>query len=469
MNKTAILILAGAAAFTTACTFGPIWTKPEMPVPAEFRGNGIGGSSMAELPWQSVLRDPNLQNLLTDVFENNRSLEALAHNVDAARQYVTIARAPLFPWLGYGASTSKGMNQSGGAGIAQMGGVTTNPGSVSASASWEIDLWGKTRKGVESAEASADEAQEQLNALRASLLRQVSTGYLQLLLLDEQLRITRASVASYRETLQLFRDQQSAGVADRLQTASAEAALAAAEAGIPSLEMQIAEMENTLSALAGRMPGHISRGGSLSSFANASKVSSGIPADVLARRPDIRAKEQAMRAANAEIGVAIASYFPSISLTGAAGVASADLRHAIIGHRTGWGIGASLTGPLFQGGQLRANERAKRDAFLAAKAEYEQTVLNAMSEISTTLVQRTKLRNIMKKQEAAVAAYQESVQLSKARYTQGLSSYYEVLDAQLMLFPAQKQLAAYRFQYASIIPTLYTQLGGGWDDQQQQQ
>ncbi len=463
MNKTAILILAGAAAFTTACTFGPMWTKPEMPVPDVFRGAGVGGSSMADLPWQTVLRDSNLQRLLSDVFENNRSLEALSHNVDAARQYVTIARAPLFPWLGYGASTSKGMNQSGGAGIAQMGGNTTNPGSMSVSASWEIDIWGKTSKGIESAEASADEAQEQLYALRSSLLRQVSTGYLQLLLLDEQLRITRASVSSYRETLQLFRDQQSAGVADRLQTASAEAALAAAEAEIPALEMQIAEMENTLSALAGRMPGHIQRGGSLQAFANASKVSAGIPADVLARRPDIRAKEQAMRAANAEVGVAIASYFPSISLTGAAGIASADLRHAIHGHRTGWGIGANLTGPLFQAGQLRANEQAKRDAFLAAKADYEQSVLSAMSEISTTLIQRTKLRNIMLKQEAAVKAYQESVQLSKARYTQGLSSYYEVLDAQLMLFPAQKQLASYRFQYASCVPTLYTQLGGGWN------
>ena len=138
MNKTAILILAGAAAFTTACTFGPMWTKPEMPVPAEFRGNGIGGSSMAELPWQSVIRDSNLQNLLNDVFENNRSLESLSHNVDAARQYVTIARAPMFPWLGYSASTSKGMNQSGGAGVAQMGGVTTNPASMSVSASWKL-------------------------------------------------------------------------------------------------------------------------------------------------------------------------------------------------------------------------------------------------------------------------------------------------------------------------------------------
>ncbi len=460
MKQKVLFCLVGAT--LASCTFGPAWETPAMPVPDEFRGSGIAGSTMADLPWQQVLHDGRLEALMEDVFHNNRSLAALAHNVDAARQYVTIARAPLFPWLGYGGSTSKGMNQSGGSMIAQQGGVTTNPGSISASASWELDIWGKTRKEIESAEASAEATQEKLNALRVSLLRQVACGYLQLLMLDEQLEISRASVESYRDSLQLFQNQVEGGVADKLQTTSAAAALAAAEAEIPHLQSQIAELENTLSALAGRMPGPIARGGSLKGYAAASKVSAGIPADVIARRPDIRSAEQELRAANADIGVAIASYFPSISLTGAAGVASADLRHAIHGHRTGWGIGANLTGPLFQAGQLRANERIKRDSFLAAKAEYEQTVLAAMAEISTTLTQRSKLRQIMEKQEAAVAAYQESVQLSKARYSSGLANYYEVLTAQQGLFPAQKQLAAYRYQYAACVPTLYTQLGGGW-------
>jgi multidrug efflux system outer membrane protein len=226
--------------------------------------------------------------------------------------------------------------------------------------------------------------------------------------------------------------------------------------------MQIAELENSLSVLAGRMPGRIARSGSLQSYMNASRVAPGIPADVLSRRPDIRAKEQAMRAANADIGVAIASYFPTISLTGAAGYASSDLRHSVFGRSHGWGIGANLTGPLFQAGRLSATENARRESFLAAKAEYEQTVLNAMAEVATTLVQREKLREAISRQEAAVAAYQQSVNLAKDRYTAGYSAYFEVLDNQLRLFPAQKQLANYRYQYAACIPTLYTQLGGGW-------
>lgn len=463
MKKTMAITLLGAVALGAAsCSFGPIWRKPQMAVPEVFRGKSFHEGNMADLPWQVVLKDAKLTTLLTDVFNANRSIVALQHNVQAARQYVTIARAPFFPWLGYSASSSKGMNQQGGAAIAQTGGITTNPGAAALSASWELDLWGKTRKGVESAMASAQAAQEELNNLRVSLLRQVACGYLQLMMLDEQLRIAHASVESYRESLHLFQNQLEAGIADKLQTASAQAALSAAEAEIPALQMQIAELENTLSALAGRMPGHIARSGNLQAYAEASRVAAGIPADVLARRPDIRAKEQQLRAANAEIGLAIANYFPSISLTGAGGYASADLRHAIIPHRTGWGIGVSLTGPLFQGGQLRANTRAKREAFLAAKAEYEQTVFNAMAEISTTLTTREKLVKVMENQEQAVQAYSESVRLSMARYKEGAAAYYEVLQAQLLLFPAQKQLASYRYQYAACVPTLYTQLGGGW-------
>ena len=462
MNKSAILFLAVTLVLSTGCKVGPDWSKPNMAVPSAFRGGCIGSGSMADTPWQSVISDSNLKSLLNDVFTNNRSLEAMQHNVNMARQYVTIARAPIFPWFGYGAQTSKGMNSSGGANIAQMGGVTTNPGSAAVSASWELDIWGKTRRGVESAEASAAEAQENLHSMRASLLRQVATGYLQLLMLDEQLRITRESVDSYRDSLNLFNSQFASGMVDGLQVASAKAALAAAEAEVPALEMQIASLENTLSVLAGRTPGHISRSGSLQRFVNNSRVSSGIPADVIARRPDIRAKEQALRAANAEVGVAIASYFPSISLTGAAGYASSDLRSAIHGKRTGWGIGANLTGPIFQAGQLSANKKAKKEAFMAAKADYEQAVLSALAEISSTLIERQKLREVISKQEQAVAAYEESVRLAKERYKDGLSAYFEVLDNQLRLFPAQKQLVSYRYQYAACVPTLYTQLGGGW-------
>ncbi len=463
MKRTFLLSIAGVAGLVASCTFGPMWTTPEMPVPAEFRGGSAGGSTMADLPWQQVLNDNKLQHLLDDVFANNRNLEAMMHNLNAATRYITIARASLFPWVNYMGTASQGASSPATVGMANEHKI---PGAAGLSASWELDLWGKTRKGVEAAEAKALATEEQFNNLRLSLMKQVATGYLRLIMLDEQLKISRDAVESYRESLKLFENQLQGGVADRLQTSSAQAALSSAEAQIPELEMQIAELENGLSVLAGRAPGRIARSGSMQAFAKASGVAAGIPADVIARRPDIRAAEQDLRAANAEIGIAIANYFPSISLTGLAGIATPDLTHGLAGGDRGWGIGANLTGPLFNAGSLRASEAMKRDAFLAAKATYENTVLSALSEISTTLVQRTKLREIMKKQEQAVAAYQESVKLSKARYAQGLASYYEVLTAQQGLFPAQKQLVSYRYQYAACVPTLYTQLGGGWQSQQ---
>ncbi len=458
MTKSAHIMLAGAVAVTTACTLGPNWEKPQMEVPAVFRGAGMSEGNMADLPWQAVMKDGKLQALLNDVFENNRSLASLQHNVEAARQYVTIARAPIFPWVNYMGSANRGVNSAGTSGFADTGGIDTKSGMGGLTASWEIDLWGATRREVESAEASAMEAEEQLNNLRISLLRQVATGYLQLLMLDEQLRITRNSIESYSDTLKLFNDQLKEGVVDLLQVSSAKAALASAQAEAPALEMQIAALENTLSMLAGRAPGKIDRSGTLKSYMSASRVAAGIPADVLSRRPDIRAKEQALRAANAEVGVAIASYFPTVTLTAAGGAAFPDLKHSV----DGWGIGASLTGPLFRAGQLTANEAAKKEAFEAAKKDYEQAVLNAMAEVASTLVQRQKLREVISAQEQSVAEYERTVQLATERYKAGYSAYFEVLDNQLRLFPAQKQLANYRYQYAACIPTLYTQLGGGW-------
>lgn len=466
MKQSVILTLAGTAVFLSACAIGPRWQAPNMAVPAEFRGAGISESTMADLPWQVVLHDSDLQDLLREVFKHNRNLQALQHNVTAARHFVTVQTAPLFPWVNYGGSSSKGMNQGGGSSIAQSGGHTAMPGAMNLSAVWELDIWGKTRKQRESAKAQAEAAEEDFNNMRISLMKSVACGYLQLIMLDEQLTIAKEAVQSYSESLELFNNRLKGGIGTSLQTASAQAALSAAEAQVPQLESQIAALENTLSVLAGRMPGHIARSGSLDDYADASSVPAGIPANVLSRRPDIRSKELALRAANADVGVAITNFFPSISLTGTLGYASADLRHSISGHRTGWGVGANLTGPLFHGGALYGSYKMKKEAFLAAKADYEQTVLNAMSEISTTLIERQKLRQVMEKQEQAVASYQESVRLAKELYTQGLSNYYEVLTAQQGLFPAQTQLAAMRFQYAACIPTLYTQLGGGWRNQQ---
>ena len=433
-------ILLGTAFAASSCMMGPDFKPVDMPMPAAFRGAPAATESIADLPWWKVFKNKDLQDLLTDTYNNNRDLKATMARVEKARQYITITEAPLFPWADYSGSVSKGSNYTGGS-IVQTTGTTLTPGALDAGISWELDIWGKTRRMTEAARADYLASEEGQRALMLSLLRQVADSYLQLLQLDEQLE---------------------GQVGDRLQVASAKAALASSQAQIPAIQVQIANLENAVSVLAGRAPGHIRRSGSTRDIAYNVKVPAGIPAYILSRRPDVRQSEYQLRAANAEVGVAIANYFPTISLTAAGGLASADLRH-VQGRRGGWGLGANLTGPLFQAGKLTASEKAAKAEFLAARNDYEQTVLNALAEVSSTLIQRDKLRSITATQSEAVEAYHTAVKLSFERYRTGLSNYIEVLYAQQNLYPAQIQLSQYYYQHASTLVSLYTALGGGWN------
>lgn len=441
--------------------FGPRYDRPDMEVPAAFRGASANDVSVADLPWWKVFKNPDLQSLLSDTYSHNRDLKAMMASVEQARQYVTVAQAPLFPWANYGGSVSKGANSAAG-NLTSNGGRTLEPGAIQAGASWELDLWGKTRRQTEAAVADYLASEEGQRNLMLSLLSQIANGYLQLLQLDEQLSITKNSVESYKKSHRMFTQQMEGQIGDKLQVASAEAALAASQAQIPMIEAQISSLENTLSVLAGRTPGPVKRSGSLRQLGDTVRIPSGVPAQILNRRPDIRQKEQLLRSANAKIGVAIANYFPSISLTAEGGFVTSDLRN-VVGKSSGWGVNANMTGPLFQAGSLRASERIAKEAFINAKNSYEQTVLSALAEVSSTLIQRTKLTSVTTHQEQAVNAYMTAMNASWERFETGLSDYFEVLYAQQNLFPAQIALSQYRYQYALSIVQLYTALGGGWN------
>ncbi len=429
-----------------------------MQVPNAFRGAPSYEESIANLPWWKVVKGKNLQNLLVEAYQNNRELRATIANVESAQQYIQVAAAPIFPFLDYGANTSR----------ANSGTVNPNSPAISGStgaslsASWELDLWGKTRRGIEAAEAEYVGADHLMRSLQLSLLRQVSTGYLQLLMLDEQLRISRQAVTSYRKSLDLFQVRLEGGIGNKLEVESATAALAAAEAKIPDIESQIVALENSLSIIIGRTPGSISRGSdTLGRYVSSSSVPSGVPANILANRPDVLAAEQNIRVANANVGIAIANFFPSVSLTAGYGAVAPQLL-SFNKANDSWNFAAGLTGPLFRAGVLSAGEKIAYNNLKAELSTYENTVLYAMAEVATTLTQRTKLRQIISKQEKAVVAYRQTLETSLSLFQNGVASYYEVLQAQQQLFPAELQLASYRYQYAATVPTLYTQLGGGW-------
>ena len=229
-------ILLGTAFAASSCMMGPDFKPVDMPMPAAFRGAPAATESIADLPWWKVFKNKDLQDLLTDTYNNNRDLKATMARVEKARQYITITEAPLFPWANYSGSVSKGSNYTGGS-IVQTTGTTLTPGALAAGISWELDIWGKTRRMTEAARADYLASEEGQRALMLSLLRQVADSYLQLLQLDEQLAIVQKSVESYSESLRLFDEQLEGQVGDRLQVASAKAALASSQAQIPAIRL----------------------------------------------------------------------------------------------------------------------------------------------------------------------------------------------------------------------------------------
>jgi multidrug efflux system outer membrane protein len=334
--------------------------------------------------------------------------------------------------------------------------------SADASASWEIDLWGRVRRLNESARAQFFASEEARRDVTISLIAQVAQGYFQLLALDNQLEIARQSTNSFGESLNIFNERLQGGVASKLETSSAEALMDSAAATIPELEQQIAMQENQLSILLGQNPGAILRGNSSLEKQMPPDVPAGLPSALLERRPDIRAAEQRLRSANAQVGVAKANFFPQLNLTALFGEASTELSAFTSGGVVAWSIAAGLTGPLFHGGQLRAQYAQVRAAREQAALEYQAAVLNAFQEVSGALITREKAARARVQQGRAVDAYKQAVKISMERYRLGNVDYYVVLQEQQLLFPAENVLVQFQLNRLLAGVQLYRALGGGW-------
>jgi len=316
----------------------------------------------------------------------------------------------------------------------------------------------------EAAQAQYLATDQARRAVITTLVSDVATAYFQLLDFDQELEIQQAATNAYTGTLRIFSERLANGVASKLETDRAAAALADAASIIPQLELQRAATEDQLSVLLGRSPGPIGR----SSLTNqdqpqlAPAIPAGLPSELLRRRPDVLGAEQSLIAANAGIGANLANFFPQLGLTTFLGKLSPELSAFTAGSGNMWNVGGTLAGPLFQGGQLRAQYRAAKAAFDEARAAYQQTVLTAFQEVSDALVSRQKLGEARAYDEQAVASLTSSVDVATERYLNGKSSYFEVLLAQQELYPAER--AAVQAQVGELISVvqLYKALGGGW-------
>jgi multidrug efflux system outer membrane protein len=332
-----------------------------------------------------------------------------------------------------------------------------------ASMTWEIDLWGKIRRSSEAANAQFLASEEARRAVLLSLVSDMAQAYFELLELDTRLKIARDSTRAYQDTFNLFADRLRFGVASEMQTSRAEGNLAQAAASIPEIESQIAAKENQISVLLGRNPGPVPRGQPLFAQAAVPTVPAGLPSALLERRPDLLRVEQELVAANAQIGVAKSLFFPQLSLTGLLGKASPELSALTGGAATVWQAGGQLTGPLFQGGKIYQNYKASQALAEEAKWKYEQAVIQAFQEVSSSLVALEKLAGSEVEQSRSVKALEKSVQISNDRYLYGLASYYEILDSLQRLYPAQYAEAQIRLNRLLAYVQLYRALGGGWN------
>jgi multidrug efflux system outer membrane protein len=459
---------AGLLAFTAAsisCALGPNYTRPSTPMAATFRDQAQAeAASFADLPWWEVFQDPALKALIDEALQNSYDLQEAAARVDIARENARISTDQLLPAVGIQAGASY-QRVFSGASIPGSPHTFQYPAySLLGTLSWEIDLWGRLRRLRESAYAQFFAAEENRRGVIVSLIGSVAQDYFNLLALDLQIAATNRTVQSREETLRLFQERLRGAVGDALDTTSGEAQLADARASLAGLQRQVAQTENEISYLIGRLPGEIKRGPDLLRNPSRLEQPTGIPASLLERRPDVRQAEALLVSANAQVGAALAGIFPTLSFSASGGVQSSSIDTLFNGDATTFAVNGVLNflAPILNGAQNVHNYRAQQAFYRQEVLAYRRTVLIAFVEVSNALVAIKTYREQRAELETEVRAQTQRVQLANVRFRNGVASYLDVVQAEQNLYSAELALAQTIGAQFSSMAQLYRALGGGW-------
>ena len=447
------------------CALGPNYQRPSIPAPPEFRGTPADGSaaSLADTKWPDLFEDDKLKQLVTTALEHNFDLGIASERLEEARARFRITAAGEYPYLTAQAQFDATRPSRIGANtMVPAGSIDSSYTQTGGVLSWELDLWGRLRRMTESARAQYLATEEGRRGVIVSLVADVTSGYFTLRERDLELEIAQGTREVAEKNLGLIGVRHDQGAATGLDVHQAEQLLYTATAQIASTQREIGQAENALNLLLGQVPGDIVRGRAVDDFGLPPEVPAGLPSALLDRRPDIRQAEQQLVAANAQIGIARASFFPQISLTGFLGGQSRPLLDLFTGPARFWSIAPSATMPLFEAGQLRAGvqltEAQKREMVMA----YQKSIYNAFREVSDALIGYNRNREQHRQQDQLVRALSETVRLSSLRYQGGLDSYLQVLDAERSLFQGRLALAQLRLQELLSFVQIYRALGGGW-------
>jgi multidrug efflux system outer membrane protein len=387
----------------------------------------------------------------------NYDLQLATERINAERARLAITRSDQFPQVQGNANFSGGKEQNFQ--------TRFNFLSLAADAAFQLDFFGRLRRATEAARAQLLATEEAQHTVTLTLVSDVASAYFALLQLDLELQITRDTVKTQEDSVKLTSFRLNRGVATRLDVLQAQQVLDTANARIPDLERQIAQEEDAISILIGDYPQGVQRGRPLAEQALPPDVPPGLPSSLLERRPDIREAEQFLVAANAEIGVAKAEFFPQISLTGSGGGAfgRSSIFSSLMSSQIGiWSYGAQVSQPIFTGGALRGNLHLAESQHQQALIAYKQAIQRAFGDVSDALIGYQKFHDVRVQQEQLVADLEESVRFSIVRYQGGTTTYLEVLDGQRSLFAAQLTLAEARGNEYQSLVQLYRALGGGW-------
>jgi multidrug efflux system outer membrane protein len=445
----------------TSCMVGPDYVRPVAVEPEAWRYQITAAEDVVNTAWWQQFDDPVLDDLVRYALESNKDVRLAAARVEEYAARVDIARAGLYPQLGYDGSAGRFRSSLESGGLPPGASRTNDSYSALLNVGWELDFWGKIRRATEAARAQLLAEEESRRTVILTLVTAVTDGYVLLRALDEQLVIARRTLKSRGDSLHLFQLQFEGGVVSELEIAQLKSEYEQAAVRIPSIERQIALQENLLSVLLGRNPGPIERGKSIDELLMPA-VPAGIPSEVLARRPDIRQAEQQLIAANAQIGVAKAQYFPSISLTGLFGYASTALSELFNSAANLWDVSGLVLGPIYTGGALSGQVRVSEAVQRQALEGYLLTVQTAFREVDDALVSYQKFQEELEAQGRRVNALQEYSRLANLRYNEGQVSYIEVLDAERRLFDAELLFTQNQNAVYNSLVAIYKAMGGGW-------
>ncbi|OGW39564.1 MAG: multidrug transporter [Nitrospirae bacterium RBG_13_39_12] len=467
MNKNLFLLIVGIVIFLGGCTLAPEYTRPEAPVPAVWPSgpayNETKGEACAptapELRWQEFFTDTKLQQVIEMALNNNRDLRLAALNVEMARALYGIQRAELLPTVDATGIASKKRSSSD---LLQSGEPrTTEQYSVNLGiSSWEIDFFGRIRSLKDAALQEYLATEQARRSAQISLMAEVANTYMTLAADRELLRLAQETLKAQEATYNLIRRRCEVGASSELDLRQAQTRVDTARVDISRYTAIVAGDENALTLLVGSPVPDGLLPTELNTITMLQDISPGLPAEVLQRRPDILQAENQLKAANANIGVARAAFFPRISLTGAIGTASNELSGLFKSGSGTWSFEPQIIMPVFDSRTWSALDASKVDSEIIL-TQYEKAIQVAFREVADALAQRGTLGDQMAAQQSLVEATAESYRLSDLRYKSGIDSYLSVLDAQRSLYGAQQGLIAVRLSRLTNLVTLYKVLGGG--------